>query len=224
MTSTLLATMEEFQRNRVASTPPEVLKIGADQRKLLVETADRAGFVKEGSSVPPFTLEKVTGETLTRDGLLSAGPLVMIFFRFAGCPVCNVALPYYDRELAPKLRALGIGLVAVSPQVPERLDEIRAKHDLSFTVATDRDNTLARHFGILYSYDEPSREAAIKAGKPIGDVTGTGTWELPMPAVVILDSDGTVIFVDVSPDWMVRTEPQTILDIVAEQITNKGEA
>ncbi len=51
------------------------------------------------------------------------------------------------------------------------------------TIATDWDNRLARHFGILYTYDEDSQRLALAGGAPIGEVTGTGTWELPMPTL-----------------------------------------
>ena len=46
---------------------------------------------------------------------------MLVFFRSAGCPACNIALPYYRDELAPGLAALGVRLIAVSPQVRERL-------------------------------------------------------------------------------------------------------
>jgi hypothetical protein len=48
----------------------------------------------------------------------------------------------------------------------------------------------------------------------IGDVTGTGTWELPKPAVLVIDGDRVVRFVDVSPDWLVRTEAGPIIAAV----------
>jgi peroxiredoxin len=119
--------------------------------------------------------------------------------------------------LFPKLKALGVPLVAVSPQVPQRLIEIKQRHDLQFHVATDTDNALARQLGILYSFDEASRKAALsKGGGGIGEVTGTGTWELPQPAVVVIDTQGQVTFADVSPDWLVRTEAQVIVQAVSE--------
>jgi peroxiredoxin len=207
-------TLAEFQSKRALTMPADRLKINVDQRRLLVETADRSAFIKEGDAVEPFTLAEVDGEELRLDALLKKGPVVLIFFRFAGCPACNIALPYYNSHLAPELKRLGATLVGVSPQVPERLREIKERHKLDFLIATDADNTLARRFGILYSYDEPSRRSAIESGNPIGAVTGTGTWELPMPAIIVIDPSGTVRFADVSPDWLVRTEPTDVIDAV----------
>jgi peroxiredoxin len=104
--------------------------------------------------------------------------------------------------------------VAVSPQVPERLVEIKTKHSLSLQVASDKDNALARRFGVLYEFDEASRQASLSKGPGIGEVTGTGTWELPQPTVVVIGADKRVHFAEVSPDWLVRSEAQVIIDAV----------
>lgn len=207
-------TLAEFQAKRAETMPADKLRINVDQRRLLVDTADRSGFVKAGDRVAPFTLTEVDRGPVTLAALLEAGPLVLIFFRFAGCPACNIALPYYNAHLAPELARLGATLVGVSPQVPDRLREIKDRHRLDFLIATDADNELGRRFGILYSFDEPSRRLSTESGSPIGEVTGTGTWELPMPAAVVIDRDATVRFADVSPDWLVRTEPDDILAAV----------
>jgi peroxiredoxin len=43
-----------------------------------------------------------------------------------------------------------------------------------------------------------------------------GTAELPQPAVIIVDQDRVVRFVDVSPDWLRRTEAPEILEALRE--------
>jgi peroxiredoxin len=205
----------DLHAHRVKTMDPATLQININQRKTLVETADRSRFVKAGDPVEPFTLHEVDGDAITLDGLVQNGPGVLVFFRFEGCPACNLALPYYQRNLLPALRALGVPLVAVSPQVPERLVAIKRRHSLDFAVASDLKNELGRRFGILYTFDEASRQAGLANKRPIGEVTGTGTWELPMPTVVVIDSDRVVRFADVHPDWLVRTEAGEILDAIA---------
>jgi peroxiredoxin len=206
--------LAEFQAKRAETMPADKLKINVDQRRLLVETAHRSAFVRAGDAVEPFELTEVDVGPLPLDALLKNGPVVLIFFRFGGCPACNIALPYYNQHLAPELGRLGATLVGVSPQVPERLREIKERHKLDFLIATDADNALGRRFGILYSFDEASRRLSVESGSPIGEVTGTGKWELPMPTAVVVDQAGTVRFADVSPDWLVRTEPADIIAAV----------
>jgi peroxiredoxin len=210
----------DLHAHRVATMSPEELQINIDQRALLEATANHAGFVKPGDIVSPFALEEVGGGLVTLDGLLKRGPSVLIFFRFAGCPACNIVLPYYQHRLAPCLAALGATLVAISPQRPDRLVEIKRRHELDFLVASDRDNALGRQFGILYTADEPSQRAALAKGTDMGEVTGTGTWELPMPSVIVIDRDRVVRFADVHPDWLVRTEAEAVQEAVEALIVH----
>lgn len=214
MSESLNQLLADLHAERVKTWAPESLKVNIDQRQHLVETADHERFVKAGDRIEPFELLEVDGLTLSRDQLISHGATVLIFFRFAGCPACNIALPYYQRQLFPQLEALGVPLVAVSPQVPERLIEIKQRHQLGFQVASDKDNHLGRRLGILYSFDEASRQASLSKGGGIGEVTGTGTWELPQPTVVVIDGQGRVAFAEVSPDWLVRTEAEPIIEAV----------
>jgi len=97
----------------------------------------------------------------------------------------------------------------------QQLVAIKRRHALDYQVASDIGNALGREFGILYSADAASRKAAQDRGSFIGEVTGTGTWELPMPTVVLIDRDRRVAFADVHPDWLVRTEAETIIEAVA---------
>ena len=214
MTESLGRLLAALHAERVATWDSKVLQVNIDQRRRLVDEANPAAWVKVGDRVADFRLQEVDGEALTLESLTAQGPAVLIFFRFATCPACNIALPYYAENLWPGLQALGATLTAVSPQVPERLVEIKRKHGLGFRVATDADAALARRFGVLYEFDDASKAAAKAKGAFIGDTTGTGTWELPQPTAVVIDRNGVVAFADVSPDWLVRTEAEPILKAV----------
>ena len=209
-TESLTAQFEALHAERVRTWEPAQLERNIAQRRRLVAAFDPAKIVQVGARVEPFDVEGSQGDPITLDDLIAGGPAVLIFFRYAGCPACNLALPYYDRQLRPALDALGIPLVALSPHLPEKgLDAIRARHQLGLQVASDRDNGLARRFGISFAQGE------VPDGQPspgwIGELTGTGTAELPQPAVIIIDGAAVVRFVDVSPDWLVRTEAPEIL-------------
>ncbi len=206
----LTAQFEALHAERVRTWDPAQLAKNVDTRKALVAAFDPAKVVKVGDHVEGFDLPASSGGTVSLDTLLSDGPVVLIFFRYAGCPACNLALPYYDRQLWPSLEAEGASLIAISPHLVEKgLDDIRSRHGLHFTVANDKDNALARHFGISFARGE------VPPGQPtpgwIGELTGTGTAEFPQPAVIIIDPDHIVRFVDVSPDWLDRTEAPEIL-------------
>lgn len=210
MTTSLRARFDALEAERERDWPPDRLRANRAQRQVLVDRFDRNAVLREGQRVAPFVLDTPEGP-VTLEELTRAGDLLLIFFRFAGCPACNIALPYYDETLTAALDARGIRIVAVTPHLQEQgADAIRTRHGLGYTVATDRGNTLARRFGLAFLPDEPAAPSA-GGGAWIGSLTGTGTGELPQPALVLIDSDLIVRFADISPDWLDRTEPGAVL-------------
>jgi len=202
-----------LQAERDRDWSPEQLRANAATRATLVAKYDPRNHAQPGEQIDDFTLIGEAGETIRRDDLIANGPAVLIFYRFGGCPACNVALPQYDRLLYPALERAGIPLVAVSPQTPVD-PALRARHGLRLTLASDPNNRLGDALGITF---EPGDKPAIQSGQSwIGATTGTGTWVLPQPTVLILDGDGSIRFVAVSPDWMDRPEPETILTALPE--------
>jgi hypothetical protein len=102
----LLADLHSYRLKTMASAD---LQVNIDQRALLERTADRSAFVKAGDVVEPFSLPEVHGGTVELDRLLDNGPAVLLFFRYAGCPACNISLRHYQAELYPPLAGLGWG-------------------------------------------------------------------------------------------------------------------
>lgn len=146
--------------------------------------------------------------------LLRSGPLVLIFFRFESCPACNAALPAYRDALFPDIQCLGGHLVAVSPQVPEKLRAIKERHGFEFLVASDPDASLLHAFGIAFGPDEAEQEQQRGGGSNLGEVFGTGRWELPSPTVVVIDQSRVVRFADVHPNSMIRTEAAAVVQVL----------
>jgi len=208
LTLSLQSRYAALQAERERSWAPAQLEANARQRRILAERFDPAAIAQPGDTLPDFAFQEVDRERLTLEELTRDRSALFIFFRFAGCPACNIALPYYAETLYPELARRGIPLVALSPQQPDRLAEIKRRHDLPFAVATDRDNQLARLLGIAFVPDD--RPSPPPAGW-IGEVTGTGNWELPQPAVLLLGPGRVVQRLQVSPDWLDRPEVDDIL-------------
>ncbi|CAN5185574.1 hypothetical protein BH10PSE13_BH10PSE13_10250 [soil metagenome] len=198
---------------------PEQLARNVATRAKLVERYDSAKHARAGDQIEPFTLIDADGKTLTSDALLSKGPAVLFFFRFGGCPACNIALPYYNQTLWPHLKAAGIPLVGISPQTPVDRGPIE-RHGLDYTLASDTGYALSRALGITFLPDE---QPAVKPGDNwIGATLGTNSYELAQPTVVVLDQDRTIRFIEVSPDWLIRTETDAILAQLPEALATKA--
>ena len=198
----------ELQAERERTWKPEQLARNAGQRRVLVERHASKSYPKPGDTLAPFAVIDQDGNAITRDSLTAEGPAVLIFFRFAGCPACNLALPYYNETLWPQLQRAGIPLVAISAQNP--VDRgIIDRHGLNFPVAGDPGYALGRALGITFL---PEEQPKVGTGQSwIGATLGTNSYEIDQPAVLILDRGGAVRWLDVSPDWLDRTESDAIL-------------
>ena len=205
----LATAFASLEAERERSWAPDQLAQNRAQRQALRDALDIADVVGVGDRLDDFTIDRTTGGELRLGDLVAAGPAVFIFFRYADCPADNIALPIYDRALSRALHDAGMPLVAISPQVPEKLDAIRTRHDLALTVATDRDNQLAHALGLTFT---PLATPEPPPAGWIGEVTGTASWELPQTTVLIVDRARVVRFVAISPDWLDRVEPGVIRD------------
>jgi len=207
----LNARFRALEAERSQTWSPEALATNLRQRATLVREHPATHHALPGQTVAPADLRTATGASVSLDTLTRSGPVVLVFFRFAECPACNIALPYYRDTLWPALQAAGIGLAAVSPQPFPALAGIAQRHDLPFAVLSDPGLGLARQLGITYVFDTPSREAAVAKGGTSHALNGIDAWELPKPTVLVLEPGRVVRFIDITPDWMHRTETGAIL-------------
>ncbi len=204
MTERLVDLLGALHTERLTTWPAEQLQRNIDQRRINVERFDPQSAPQLGEVIAPFELESVEGGVLRSQDLVKNGPAVLVFFRHESCPACNIALPYYDRNLWPTLKAQGIPLVAISPQIPEALINVRQRHHFAFNVGSDTGAQLGRRFGLTFKSE----------GAPKPESIAQGLEELTHPAVVVIDSNHVVRFVDVTPNWMARTEAGPVLEAI----------
>ena len=165
-----------------------------------------------GGRFPTLSVALPAGETLSLPDALAGGFGVVLFYRGAWCPYCNIALSAYQDQLLPQLTERGIRLLAISPQKPDGSLTMQQKHSLAFTVVSDPGNTIAGRLGILTQPSDEARAAQLELGLDLTTVNADGTVALPMPATVILDASHTVRWIDVHPDYSTRTEPRQVID------------
>ncbi|MFB6785807.1 peroxiredoxin-like family protein [Streptomyces olivaceus] len=164
-----------------------------------------------GSVMPDARLLDVRGDTVTLEQARGGRPAVVVFYRGAWCPYCNVALRTYQRELAADLDERGVALIAVSPQKPDGSLSVLEANELSYTVLSDPGNRIGRALGIVTRPSDPVLGAQASLGLDVARVNADGTHDIVMPTVVLVDAAGVVRWIDVHPNYTTRTEPAQIL-------------
>jgi peroxiredoxin len=212
--STITERVAQLHAQMAAQPPSEIMGAFAREQAGLAAGGLPAGVAPVGTVVPDADLLDVDGAATTLSAAAGGGTAVLVFYRGAWCPYCNVALSAYQQQLLPELAKRGIRLVAVSPQKPDGSLTMRQKNSLAFTVVSDPGNALAGRLGILTRPSREARAAQLQLGLDLTAVNADGTDLVPMPATVILDAARAVRWIDVHPDYTTRTEVDQIIDAV----------
>ena len=164
-----------------------------------------------GASVPEVTLRTADGNAFDPGAAVSRKPVVLIFYRGGWCPYCNLHLGQLQ-EAEADLAKLGYRILAVSPDRPSKLAESVEKGKLSYTLLSDATMDAAKAFGIAFRVDDATVEKYKGYGIDLEAASGQDHHLLPVPAVFILGTDGTVKFVYANPDYKTRLSPDVLLE------------
>jgi peroxiredoxin len=213
--STIAERVAEMHATMAAQPPNEIMGAFAREQAALAASGAPEGIAPAGTVLSDAELLDVHGVATTLYAAAGGGTSVLVFYRGAWCPYCNIALSAYQEQLLPQLTQRGIRLIAISPQEPDGSLTMQQKHSLAFTVASDPGNAIAGRLGILTRPSQQARAAQLQLGLDVASVNADGTITLPMPATVILDASHTVRWIDVHPDYSTRTEPRQVIDALA---------
>lgn len=204
--------------------PPEVQAVHAG----VISELERSGVAERallaGGEVPEFKLLDGTGKLVCSADLLERGPLVVCFLRGRWCPFCVGQVEAMNAVHA-QIESLGASLAAISPQTVHQSFLMADQHQLRFPVLSDRENTVARQFGLVYQVPADQQEIYRRAFINLPSMNGDGSWELPIPATYIIGSGHAreapvqagpskrhpVRYAWVNPDYTERPEPTEII-------------
>ena len=88
---------------------------------------------------------------------------------------------------------------------------MKEKHEITFDVLSDRGNGVARQYGIVFRLDETLLTAYDKFGIDVAETNGDQSFELPIPATYVVNSDRRISYAYLDVDHTVRMEPSDIL-------------
>lgn len=156
-----------------------------------------------GTRAPLFSAQSTAGATrrFSPDGYRK--PTVVIFYRGGWCPYCNTQLSELH-TVEQKLRARGFEIVFLSTDQPKLLYSSLKAADIHYTLLSDSHLEAARAFHVAYRVNDATLAKMRDYGVDLDASTGNSQHELPVPAVFIIDTSGTIRFVYSNPDYTIR--------------------
>lgn len=216
--ATLQSALDAHKTEWAQNAPAEQLQIyqGAIQAIIAGGTFDRAQ--KAGNPAPVFTLQNASGEAVSLKEWLAKGPVVLTWYLGSWSPYCDITLGRLQQEL-PAIQEAGATLMALTPELPEKAQQMMAKHQLQFEILSDKDNQIAKKYGIVYPL---TTELANSYQQTFDWMAfyGNDRRELPLAATYIIQPDGTIGYAFLDADFRNRAEPEDILSALNRITTN----
>ena len=95
-------------------------------------------------------------------------------------------------------------MVTVSTDLPEEIAADRHLHGIQARMLSDQQLIVTDAFGL--------RNMAIHSAPP-----GDDTEALPVPATLLFDTRGKVLWIDISEDYQRRSDPSVVLAAMQQQ-------
>jgi peroxiredoxin len=226
MTHPLVAALEEtFQKvrdtdmtlaDRLKAIADQVRLKGPDFAKAVDDFVGRLEAAQAGASapqvgevMPSFAMPDQDGRLVHLEDLLARGPVIVAFYRGHWCPYCRlnmVGLAEIQDDVAPAR------IVAISPETRKYTRALREEAGAHFSFLTDVGGGFCLSINLAIFVDPFMSSLIASAGWDVPAYQGGTPWILPIPAVFLLDSDGTIRARHVDADYRRRMEPAEILD------------
>lgn len=91
---------------------------------------------------------------------------------------------------------------------------MKRKHRIGFPVLSDPGHAYTRRLSLVFSMPEDLREIYRNFGVAIPEFNGDDSWELPLPARLVIDKGGVIRSIDADPDYTRRPEPEATIEVL----------
>lgn len=211
---TLGESLNERKENFNAKASDEKKRVYAEGLKAVAESGILDKAINTGDKAPNFKLTNAVGEKVSLSDELKNGPVILVWYRGGWCPYCNITL-HYLQENMEEFTARGANLLALTPEVPDKSMSTAEKHELEFQVLSDVDNKVADKYGIVFTLT-PEVAEIYEESFGLSEYNGNDKAQLPLAATYVIDTDGTVTYSFLHPDYRERAPIEDIMKALDE--------
>lgn len=205
--------LQAFAQQMSEQAPQEVLDIMGAEIGKLAESGIVESALQVGDKAPDFELQNSKGNSMNLNSLVNNGNTIVSFARGNWCPFCNIEFKHLQQTVN-EIKEAGANLVVISPQLPERSAQLISDNGLDYPILYDKGNEVAKKFGISFTMAESLRPIHKAFKMDIPAHNGDDSFELPIPATYVINSNKEIIFASLSPNWMERAASDEYLSVL----------
>jgi peroxiredoxin len=179
---------------------------------VLAQVPDRAEDVSPlliSEQIPEVDITSLDENTVSIKDVVKEKRSILVFYRGGWCPYCNKHLSAIG-EATEKILNLGYQIIAISPDSPDELKKSADKNELSYDLYSDSDGKLITEMGIAFQATEKYSSMLLKYS---GD---KNSGILPVPSLFVIDTDGTILFEYISPNYKNRITENLLLSVLKD--------
>lgn len=159
-----------------------------------------------------FKAKDQNGHEISLKDLRKKGNVVVLFYRGNWCPFCNRELKHFSDSLHFIL-AKGAQFVAITPEAQEGIDSTIAKTGANFPIIYDEGMKIANKYQVSFKVDDRTVAHYKNTGIDLLKINGQiKDVYLPVPAVYIVNKEGSVTFRYFDGDYRKRVSVKEILN------------
>jgi peroxiredoxin len=163
------------------------------------------------SKAADFKAKDQSGNEISLKDLRRKGPVVLMFYRGSWCPFCNRELSRFQDSL-DYILGKGATLIAITPENKTGIDSTVGKTGASFSIISDEGMKIATQYGVSFKVDDRTVARYKNAGIDLVKQNSQKEAALPVPAVYIINKDGTVSYRFFEADYKKRPWVKDILE------------
>lgn len=210
---TLEEQLKQVRDTTLTRMPQSIVQVFKDSIRGIRDDKLKEQALQVGDQIPEISLKSIEGNPVGLIDLFQSEFLILNFYRGGWCPYCNMELREYER-LKMDFMELGVSIAAVSAETPELATQTIDKNSISYPILTDDDAKLMKAIGIVFKLDEASKREYVNFGMDFSEIHGNENYELPVPAVYVINRDMEIVFVHFEEDYMTRMEPTEVLNFI----------
>ena len=159
-----------------------------------------------------FKAKDQSGVEVSLKELRKKGPVVVLFYRGNWCPYCNKELTRLQDSLQ-LITEKGASVVAITPEASEGINKTIEKTKAVFPILHDEEMKIAKAYKVAYEVDERTTGRYKSFGTDLLNINEQKlkAW-LPVPAVYVINKEGSVTYRYFNEDYKKRPSVKDILE------------
>lgn len=164
------------------------------------------------SKAPDFKATDQSGAEVSLKELRKKGPTILVFYHGNWSPYCTRELKRFQDSL-PLITDKGAQVVAVTPEAGEGISKTVEKTGAVYPILHDAEVKIARNYQVAYVVDDKTASRYKSFGNDLLVINQQkGKPVLPVPAVYIINKEGSVIYRFFESDYRRRPSVKEILE------------